>query len=86
MLVRIRIVWKGSPRPRKGRRSRWLQLMAGIALLVAGWRLFDDLRRGGAAGEPFWLRWQLWLGAAVLSQLLASRTGRHGSGDGRAMP
>lgn len=86
MVVRIRIVWKRSPRPRNRRPSRWLQFLAGISLLVAVWRLFDDLRRGGAAEEPFWLRWQLWLGAAVLSQLLASRTGRHGSGDGRAMP
>ncbi|MCS6953623.1 MAG: hypothetical protein RMK57_13425 [Bryobacterales bacterium] len=85
MRVRVRIVWRRS-RPRGGRLRRWLQLTAGVALLVAGWRLSDDLRRGAPAEPPVWLRWQVWLGAAVAAQLLASRWGGHGSGDGRAMP
>jgi hypothetical protein len=86
MRVRVRIRWKRSGTRLARRLRRCLEPLTVVALLTAFWRLLDDLRRGGPAGEGMWSRWQVWFGLAVVSLLAAWRLKHHGSGDGEAMP
>jgi hypothetical protein len=58
------------------------------ASACAFWRLGADLNWTGqfAISRGLFSHWQVWLAAAVLLQILASRLNRYGRGDGAAMP
>jgi hypothetical protein len=95
MVVRIRIHW-GKIRSQNGSRrgdvgsalGRGLNLSSVAALLVALWRLANDLTWTERFAIPpgLFSHWQLWLALAILLQVAATVLQRHTRGGGTAVP
>ena len=94
MVVRLRIKL-GTFRAHQGpevafqmlRLRRWLAPASAVALVAALWRLAYDLDLTGrfAISEGLFSHWQVWMGLAVLLQVLDAMLGRFGHG-GAATP
>ena len=93
MVVRIRVrlgpkTVRGAERQLALTASRWMTPLSVASSLFAFWRLGSDLNwtMEFAISRGLFSHWQVWLGMAVLLQILGSMLNRYGRGDGPAMP
>jgi hypothetical protein len=94
MLVRVRIRW-GRIRRQSGVRrgvlvsafGHGLNLASVVALLLALWRLSNDLNWTNwfAISQGLFSHWQLWLALAILLQVAATILQRYSRGGGAAI-
>ncbi len=64
------------------RLRRWLNPVSAVALALALWRLAYDLHWTGrfAISGGLFSHWQVWMGLALLLQVLDTMLGRHHQG------
>jgi len=63
--------------------GRWLMPLSAASFLLACWRLGADLNWTGrfAVSRGIFSHWQVWMGMAVVLQVLSSALRRYGRGD-----
>ncbi len=89
MRVRIRVKLGGARQQREpeagilvSRLRRWLSPASAVPLSLALWRLACDLKWTGrfAISDGLFSHWQVWMGLALLLQVLDMMLGRYNHG------